>query len=359
MNESFEMGARNLLENCANTKAGQHILLVGERDDNPYFDPQLCDDVAKVAETLGASAEVILAEPVADAEHIPQTVSEAMQTADITIFFSRLGDQVRFVDTPGNGRKVMTYTLTRKYLESPFAGMNFKTMTRIHDRLLARIKKAESYRIEADNGTSLSACLQQTTESEETNIIDFNVELFPVMIFPPIKFTNLNGRLVIEDFVMSTSVHQYKESVLHLDSPVDVKIEDGRMVDFVGDQQLISRVHAQLVRAAAITGGDPYRINSWHTGINPYTFFDGNPYDHLERWGTVSYGSPGYTHFHAAGNDPGDVALHLMNASISFDNENFWERGKFVYLESPEIQELLGDEDRKLINSSIISHIGL
>ena len=358
MNENTVTGARNLLLNCAGVSAGERVLLVGERDESPYFDPRLCDDVAGVAQSLGAQAEVVMAETVSDASRFPGAVSDAMQTADVTIFFSRLGDQVRFVETPGTSRKIMTYTLTREHLQSPFAGVEYRAMKKIHDRLVADIRAASSYRIEASNGTSLSAPLEHTLESGEADLAEFTVELFPVMIFPPIICSALKGRLVIEDFIMSTSVRQYADSVCYLDSPVTATVEDSRMVDFEGDAEVIDRLRRQLEKAAAITGGDPYRLNSWHTGINPYTFFDGNPHDHLERWGTVSYGSPRYTHIHTAGFDPGDASFHLIDASISFDDKTFWEEGRFVYLDRPEIRELLTPQDRELLNSSVVGDIG-
>jgi hypothetical protein len=359
MNENIETGARNLLLNCANAKAGDRILLVGEHDDSPYFDPQLCDDVAGVAESLGASAKIIMAKTVTDASQFPGAVRDAMQTADVTIFFSRLGDQVRFAETPGNSRKIMTYTLTRKHLQSPFAGIDYQAMKKIHDRLVADIKASSSYRIETSSGTALSAPLQHTLGSGDSDIAEFTVELFPVMIFPPVICSALKGRLVIEDFVMSTSVRQFADSVFYMNSPVTATVEDSRMVHFDGDAGVIEGLRAQLERAAAITGGDPYRLNSWHTGINPYTFFDGNPHDYLERWGTVSYGSPRYTHLHTAGNDPGDASFHLMDASILFDDIAFWDRGKFVYLDRPEIQALLDPQERQLLNSSVVGDIGI
>jgi hypothetical protein len=359
MNRHIEAGARNLLLNCARAQAGARVVIVGERDDNPYFDPQLCNDVADVADRLGVDTEIILAEPVSGASEFPKAVADAMQSADVTIFFSRLGDQARFAETPGDGRKIMTYTLTREHLQSPFAGIDFNVMKDIHDHLLARIKAAQRYRIEGANGTSLTARLRHASGSDAPDVSEFTVELFPVMIFPPVNFSDLNGRLVIEHFVMSTSVRQFEDSVLYLESPVTAGVEDGRMVEFEGDAKLISRLRNQFERAAAITGGDPYRLNSWHTGINPYTFFDGNPYDYLERWGTVSYGSPRYTHFPAAGNDPGDVSIHLMDASITFDDETLWDQGRFVYLDTPEVQGLLDDASRARFNSSVVLDIGL
>ena len=294
-----------------------------------------------------------------DASQLPGTIRSAMQSADVTIFFSRLGDQVRFVETPGNSRKIMTYTLTRQHLQSPFAGIDFQAMKKLHDRLVADIKSSGNYRIESGNGTALTAPLQHTLDPQISDLADFTVELFPVMIFPPVVCTGLSGRLVIEDFVMSTSVRHYDDSVFYLDSPITATIEDSRMVHFDGDAGVIAGLRAQLERAAGITGGDPFRLNSWHTGINPYTFFDGNPHDYIERWGTVSYGSPRYTHIHAAGTDPGDAAIHLMDASILFDDQPFWEQGKFVYLDRLEIQALFDDECRKQLNSSVLRDIGL
>jgi len=362
MNESIEeieAGARNLLLNCAEVEPGDSILLVGEHSESAYFDPRLCDDVAQVARGLGVEARVILAEPVANASQFPQSISDAMLAVDKTIFFSRLGDQVRFLETPGNSKKIMCYTLTRKYLASPFASASFKTMKKIHDLLTRKIIGSKYYRIESSDGTRLDSEIIHDSQSTKPAVTEFSLELFPVMIFPPVNFCNLNGQILLRDFLLSSSTREYADSVLILKSPVMAKIEDSRLVGFEGDSMEITRLKQQLERAAKITGGDAYALNSWHTGINPYTFFDGDPYADLELWGTVTYGSPRYTHIHAAGNDPGDISIQLFDASISFDDELFWDKGKFVFLDSPEVQALLDSGERELLNSSTIRDIGL
>lgn len=359
MNEDIETGARNLLLNCARAKTGDRLLLVGEQAALPFFDSQLCNDVAEVAGTLGITTEILLAEPVADANHFPDPVSDAMQAADITIFFSRLGDQIRFSESPGKSTKIMTYTLSRQHLGSPFATVDYNIMHRIHDHLFSQIKASKTYRIESANGTSLAAEIPDQSDTSQAIISEFTVELFPVMIFPPLTFFNLNGQLVLEHFLLSSSTRAYSDSVLYLESPVTARVEDSRMVGFTGDDQLIRRLRNQLERAAAITGGDPYRLNSWHTGINPYTFYSGDLHANLEQWGTVTYGSPRYTHIHAAGLDPGDISIQLFDASIVFDDEPFWDRGKFVFLDSPGTRDLLSHEERELLNSSILNDIGI
>ena len=357
--DSIEAGAKNLLLNCAEASPGDSILLVGEESEFPYFDPLLCDDVAQMAQKLGMETRIIIEKPVSDASHFPESVSEAMLTADITLFFSRLGDQCRFIETPGAGKKISCYTLTRKHLGSSFASLNFKMMKKAHDLLTRRITGSRHYRIEAGCGTALDGEICHDSKSSKPAVTEFSIELFPVMIFPPVTFYHLHGTLVLSEFLMSTSTRAYGDSVLMLESPVRVEIKDSRMIAFDGAAKEVEKVKRHLERAAGITGGDAYVLNSWHTGINPYTFFDGDPYDNMEYWGTVAYGSPRYTHFHAAGKDPGDISIHLFDTSISFDDELFWDKGKFVYLDRPEVQALLDDQERELLNSSVIRDIGL
>ncbi len=111
--DELEPGTRNLLENCAGARPGDKVLLVGEQGENLYFEPELCHDVALIAESLGMQPTVILAEPVNNAAEFPDKVRREMEIADQIIFFSRLGDQVRFALNADNKKTVMTYTLDR------------------------------------------------------------------------------------------------------------------------------------------------------------------------------------------------------------------------------------------------------
>lgn len=351
-----EAGARNLLINCADAQAGDKVLLVGEMGENPYFEPKLCSVVAQVAETLGMKPEIILATPVADSDNFPDAVRTAMDRSDRTIFFSRLGDQVRFSLSNDNSKTVMTYTLGLDYLAAPFACVDFTVMKKVHDALLGLILGSKSYRITGDCGTDL---VSEIKSGREDAVADFALELFPVMIFPPVVCHQMNGKLSIKHFVTSTSTRAYEGSTLVLDEPIIATIEDSRMVAFDGPAHLVDQLKNQLMRAAELTGGDPYLVNSWHTGINPGTFYAQDPYDDLEKWGTVAYGSPRYTHFHAAGIDPGDAAFHAMDLTITFDEETIWDQGRFVFLDRPEIQAMMTPEQSALLNSQVLNHIGI
>lgn len=348
---NVEAGLRNLFIACAGLKAGQSVLLVGESGENPYFEPTLVKVASRVAQQLGLSVDTIFAEPVSGAGDFPPVVAHAMQAVDVTIFFSRLGDQVRFSDAPGSSTKVMCYATTPEYFAAPFATVSHHSMRHVHDLLVNRLLSAKTYRISAPCGTELYGEIDKEGKSWDGATTEFHVEQFPIMIFPPINTHRLGGTLIVDRFITSSSTRAYDDSTLRIETPVVATLEDSRVVGLEGEPALVEAMNTQLERAAELTSGNPCSINSWHTGINPGTFFHQDPYKDLEYWGTVTFGSPRYTHFHGAGYDPGDIAYHLMDATIAFDDEVYWENGRFVFLERPEVRDALPPEDCAYLNA--------
>ncbi len=355
--EDLAAGICNLLIRCVRVKTGEKLLLVGEVGRGTYYESDLCLLVKDEALKQGINASVLYAEPVVDAASISNQVCEEMSSSDSVVFFSRLGDQTRFLPSPGNGKKVMCYTLTKAHLRSAFATVDHQKMTQMLQMLEASIHSASNYQIETSDGTSLIGEIIDD-DSRETSTA-FHVELFPVMIFEPINCFNFSGNLKISKFITSTSTRAYDDSVLMIETPVNARVESSVITSIDGDRQTVQRIVEQLERAARLSGGDPYVMHSWHTGINPGTFFKGNPFDNLEYWGTVAYGSPRYTHIHATGLSPGDVAYHLMDATIKFDDEIFWENGRFLFLEKPEVSALFTPEERTVLNSRYQLDIGM
>ncbi len=350
-------GVSNLLHRCVQIQAGERLLLLGESGESSYYDDDLCEIVGREAEKLGVAVRILHTEPVIDSESVSDQVAQEMSTSDAVVLFSRFGDQTRFWPSPGEGRKVMCYTLTKAHLAAPFAMIDHKKMKQMLQILEASIHSASHYRIETPEGTNLAG--EIISDGARSPSKAFHVELFPVMIFEPINCCNLSGELVISRFITSTSTRAYEDSVLMVESPVTACVEDSVIASMKGDDQTICRIVQQLERAAQLSGGDPCALHSWHTGINPGTFFEGDPFENLERWGTVAYGSPRYTHIHAAGLDPGDVAYHLMDATIRFDDELFWQEGRFVFLDRPEFESIFTVEERQILNSRYRLEIGL
>jgi len=345
--ENIESGAINLLKNCANVNKGDRIVIVGESGPDPFFEVELCDVVAQVSQKMGCTAEIIMTAPMTLDDEFPKNLASAMETADVTIFFSRLGDQQRFSSMPGAGKKIMTYTVSLDHLGAPFGRADYQVGRKIQQKLLKTLVRTKSYQIVAPCGTNLVSKLNPSEDFLKTaqTTTNFTVDLFPEMIFPPVNCLNLQGRVVFRHFLLSTGTRIYDNSALKINSDIIAIVENSRIVGFEGAPEEVKTLKDQLQRAAAITGGDPYIINSWHTGINPNTFYNGDPYANLEQWGTVAFGSPRYTHIHCAGNEPGDVCLQVFDATITCDDQVLWDKGEFVFLNKPEIKAIWQTDD--------------
>lgn len=334
-------GARNLLAEAIDLKAGEKLLVVVEPAGTDHYRGDVGAIVAEVASELGAQVELATAGTTSGSETFPPTLAERIGRADHTVFFSRLGDQVRFARLPGSGTKTMTYTLDPHLLGDLFGRLPFKALEAVRAAVTARIAGARHYAIRCPRGTDLVVEREAPATDGPGLVTPFTVINFPAMIVPPIAAAGANGRLVLAHALTSTSIHSYDDDILPLDRPVTLLIRDGRVVDFEGDAETVARVVAHFERVGSIVGGDPWALNSWHTGINPTTVFAAASRDEIHRWGSVAFGSPRYTHFHLCGNAPGDICGQVFDATIAFDGEVLWQDGRFVYLERPEIAETL------------------
>ena len=334
-------GARNLLRNCLAAKPGQKLLVIGEEGDWAHYDGALAGIVVEEARAMGLDATTVLAPRTRTAADVPAPLAAAVAGADHTVFFARMADQLRFLGLEGAGSMTACYTLDEASLGSAFARVDHRLLQEVHDRLADRIAAAARYTIRCPDGTDLEAGM--TFPDGAGALTDFRIRLFPAMIFPPVDSSRLSGRLALAHRMTSSSTNIYDDSVLTPRSTVIALVEDGTIVGFEGDGDEGDRIRRHFERVGRIAGGDPFAVNSWHTGINPLTHYDGDPDEDPERWSTAVFGSPRLTHFHACGSDPGDIAISLFDATVAFDDEVLWRDGRFAFLDRPEIRALAGD----------------
>jgi hypothetical protein len=341
-------GALNLLSNCAGVQAGDRLLLVVEPPGLGQYDEQIGPFIAEQARALGATV-AIMAVPVGQGpEDVPPDLWPAIGAVDHTIFLSRVGDQVRFTRLPGPGSKTMVHTLSMSALAAPFGYLPYGFLVAAHDRLVDRLNLAKSITVRCAAGTDLTVTLSPQDNAGGSNAQDlaaFTLKTFPVMITPTIPARTLTGKLAASLALTAPAVHDYDDPVLPLPAPVIFCLEQGRIVGFEGDEATIAKVKAHLQRIADLVGGDPWAINSLHTGINPTVFFDNPALSDLERWTAVTFGSPRYTHFHMCGNDPGEISAKIFDPTIAIDGEVIWRDGELVYLDRPDLRALAAEFD--------------
>jgi hypothetical protein len=350
-----EASLSNLLDNCLGLARGQSLLIVAEPGTS-FYRGNLAAIVAQAAEARGATVTIRRELPVAGPEDFPTDLKDEIARSNHTIFFARLGSTARFVQLPGKGSKVVSYTLDEATFFSPFAALPYDFVQDLHDAIVAKITTARHYRLTCPNGTDLSADLPPGASGK---VIPFSVKNFPLMIVPPITAATASGRLALTLALLPTSTHVYDDSILPLETPLLLEIEHGRITGFGGNPEQARRAEAQFDRVGALFAADSRQVGSWHTGINPGTFFAAPALSDLQRWGNAAFGSPRYTHFHMVGSDPGDICGSLFDATILFDDEPVWQDGRLAFLDSSEGQTLIARHGVDPAQVAVIQPIGL
>jgi hypothetical protein len=340
----LQKGAQNLLLGCVGVKPGDEVLLVREDPGPGYYDAAAGDAVEAEARRLGAQVHSLwTAAPLAGPEQFPKVVAAAMEQVDHTIFFSRIGDQVRFSCLPGSCTCTMTYALDAGYLASDFCTLPHALMQEVLRHFEAELDRARDWRITCPQGTDVSGTIPPPA-GDGQEITDFTLKLFPLGIFRPISCANMSGRVVLSNWLMATGTHGYEPQILLLDRPVATVIEAGRIVDFEGDEALCTKVRDHYARVAEIFDIDPQVVHSWHVGIHPKTYYDGAARDNIDRWGNVMFASPRYLHFHTCGDyAPGEIAWSVIDTTVTLDGTPYWQDGRFVFLDREEVRSLLAD----------------
>ncbi|MDH3690839.1 MAG: hypothetical protein OEU36_15435 [Gammaproteobacteria bacterium] len=340
-NSELRAGALNLLQDCVGVQNGDHVLFIREHSRYGYYDETAGNAVEEESRGLGANVHTLWTPPIESAETLPKIVSSAMQHADHTIFFSRIGDQLRFCDDLGPGTITMTYALDAGFLGSQFCRVPHSLMQDVLSKLQAELDSAREWHITCPLGTDVRGSIDSDAIASG-NTGGFTLSLFPVSIFRPIPCRSMSGKVVLNRWIVGTANRSYEPKQLMLDQPVIAIVEQGHIVDFQGDPKNVVAVrdHYKMVSQKFDIDGDV--VHSWHAGIHPKTFYPQPAETDLERWGGVTFASPRYLHFHTCGDySPGEIAWVVIDASVDFDGTFYWKDGQFVFLERGDVRVLL------------------
>lgn len=334
--------AENLLLNCIEMTPGQDVLFVREDSALGQYDDEAGNIAAQVAAELGANVYQIWAPNIVGPEEFPAPLAGAMQQVDHTIFFSKIGDQMRFIKTPGRSSATMCYGLDMELFGSAFCSVPHGLIMRMAEMLKHKFAAGGDWHMTCPLGTDLRGTIApKPVVDADPNA--FSIKLFPMGILPPSPATNMTG-VVASKWIQSTQNHVYEPEGMVLDEPVLMEMEDARITNITGRQDVAARVRAHYNYVAGLFGIDPNFIHSWHTGLHPKTFYNGDPAENLTRWGTVAFSSPRYTHLHTCGDyPPGEIALIIIDATISLDGEVLWDKGEFVFTKRPDVRALLDE----------------
>lgn len=316
-------GARNLLVNCGEAKAGDKVLVVHEDPALGWYDLAAPQAVAAVAAQIGAAAELIkVGDPI---NSMPTDVAAAIDASDVTVYFARLGDHGRFGASRERGVSVVSYARTATALASEYGTRPHAGMAAIKKQVDDLLYNAAEITVTCPLGTSLhGAPLRQAEEGPA----DVSVRRFPLCVPAPVSAAKFEGTVALNGYLAPTGNRTYHPACQHIEGIVTVEICAGRIQQFRGEQAAIDAIQQHYAHVAGLFDLDAGIVDSWHAGIHAGCAFDQPEEADPDLWANTLFGNPNYVHFHTCGAPtPGEISWMVESPTIAADGKPIWLNG--------------------------------
>ena len=322
---SVERGAFNLLKHCAQTNSGDRILIVHEDAGHAYYDNRITSEIAKAAETIGASVHFHEEPFNPEASRASDRLRDTIADADCTVFLARIGDQLRFSDLDRSNKAVMSYALDVDMLGGGFGQAHyhgFDVLKSLLNRLLAT---AENIHVTCANGTEFSGNNLQPAEP----VYDVSVSRFPMVIPAPLSAEGFSGRVALPGFLTGTGSRFYEPYSLEYDGTLFGVFDGNMLVGFEGASEAVQQANEHYDFVSQKFGIERNFVHSWHAGMHPGCRFPAKASDNYQRWSGAAFGNPRILHFHTCGAyAPGEISWNVLDPTVCVDGVNVWENGR-------------------------------
>lgn len=320
---ALSAGALNLLRDCVHGDPGERLLIVEEPKGAGYYDDEAQQMAVAAGRAMGMRVyETEAPDSLSDAEEVSAFI-ESLKGFDHVVFFTRVGDQIRFADIPGIPPSTMCYALDREMLNSDFAAACHHGMCELKAAIDEAFAAASEARVTCPSGTDYvgdPSCFAAAS-------VDVSLKRFPMLVPRPVPAAGFRGRIALTRFLVGTGSRFYEPYSLTLKDTVYALVEDNRILDFEGAEAEIVRAHYQDVGERFDL--DPWFIHSWHAGIHPGCGFLAEAESQIVRWSGSAFGNPRVLHFHTCGDfAPGEISMNVFDPTVTLDGVALWEGGR-------------------------------
>lgn len=327
MNQAYE-GARNLLLSCAGVSAGERLLILHEDPALGWYNAETPALVARVARELGATVKLRQTGGPDNRfiETPPGDGTEAIDAGyDCTIFFARIGDQLRFESAGANRRRVMCYVTSLAALASAYGCVEYAAMAAFRDAIDDVLLHASEITVSCPLGSDLRGRVHEPGRDAPA---DVTVRRFPVGVHVPIDAAAFSGEVKLARYLTPTGSRVYDPAWLRLDTPITAVVAEGRVTSYLGNAADVARVEGHYAQVAGQFALAPDVVHSWHAGIHPGCGFAGRAEDNPDRWSNTVFTSPRFVHFHTCGSAaPGEICWMVLDPTICADGVPLWQGG--------------------------------
>ncbi len=336
--EADYAGAMALLRDCVGGQAGERLLLVSEVESTGFYDDQAPKQTAAAARALGMCVYEMQSHSSFSNETEKTLLINSLSGFDHVVFFSRVGDQIRFLPELNIPPSTMCYTLNREALNSNFGTACHHGMQEIKAAVDRALDSANEIKVTCPLGSEF---IGRPDWSDQTSI-DVSLKRFPLSVPKPITARGFTGRVVLSRFLVGTGSRYYDPYFLPLPNRVIAIVENGRIDRFEGDSADVERVENHYRHVAELFSIDPWCVDSWHAGIHPACHFEANAEEDILRWSGSAFGNPRILHFHTCGDyAPGEISWTLLDPTVYIDGVAVWDAGRLYPERTAEGREIL------------------
>ena len=336
--EALRAAAGNLLCDCGGLANGARVLILHEPEGLGYYDDALAGRVAWAAREMGFRVELAEVAFDREAEVLPDAVIDAMRDADFSVFFARIGDQLRFQAFPEGTRAVVSYALDTAAFASRFGAASYTGFIALKDAVERTLLGADEIVMRCRNGTEVRgsgrSCAEEST--------DVTIKRFPMLMPCPVLAGGFSGRVALSGFLAGTGSRYYDPFGIEFAGPVAALFEQGRLIAFDGAPEDVALANDHYDHVASRFAIDRDFVHSWHAGIHPACAFPGHASDCYMRWSGSAFGNPRLLHFHTCGAyAPGEICWNVVDPTIIADGVAIWEHGRLYPERVPGGQAIL------------------
>jgi hypothetical protein len=327
-------GMDNLLFNCIGAKAGDSLAIVSEQGVGGYFSATLDGVIASHARERSLDVKIVIAPVLEEASVFPDDIHDAIEGVDHTLFLSRIGDQVRFSELSTAGTTTMCYALDEACFATAFCSAHYEFFIQLKSLINTALFGHKEIIIDCPAGTHLVGVSSEDPGDDDAG--DVTVKRFPMTVFRPVLADSFSGKIALTKWLCPTGSRVYEPEGVLIDSVVFALVDNGRIVEFEGEQMDVEKVRAHYEFVSKKFDLDADAIHSWHAGIHPQNGYVGRATDNLTRWSGSAFGNPRYLHFHSCGQyPPGEICISVFDPTVKVEGVDFWRDGRLVFAETP------------------------
>jgi len=331
-------GALSLLRDCVLGQAGQRLLIVSEPENSGYYDDQAPKLTASAGRALGMKVFTTESDSFVNSDDERAILLDSLRGFDHIVFFSRVGDQIRFSDPASMPSSTMCYTLDTQALNSNFGTACHHGMGEIKEAIDQAFEQAEEIKVTCRRGTHYVG----RPDFNGASAVEVGLKRFPLLVPRPVPSRGFSGRIALSRFLIGTGNCFYEPYYLALPNDVFAHVEDNLITGYEGTAEDVARVEEHYRCVSEQLGINRHYVDSWHAGIHPGCHFEADAEADIMRWSGTAFGNPRILHFHTCGEyAPGEISWNVLDPTVYLDDVCLWDNGRLHVDRIPQAKGIL------------------